>query len=842
MWSSLIHQKHEGMLLTEHGKGQVEASERTLVGRLPGLISDVKLLAISHGLEDALNGRDKEKIQQLSRVIQDFYTTTKIYDQIRIIDATGMEFVRINHSPSKPYLTPTSELQNKADRYYFKATMKLKKGEVYVSPIDLNIEHGKVEMPYKPNIRIATPLFSKHQRIGIAIVNYNAQKILDYFQAAHANPVHQKAAAISHIELINSDGLWLHANDESQVWVIALKERAESSFARLYPDEWQSIQLKQAGTLHTEHGLFIYQHIYPLADAVSAEQSAQYSWIVLDHIEQDYLLQMQDALFARYLLVYLLCMVVLVLVFMYLRKHAKLEQRLRELTIRAESDAQIRKLSSALAQAGESIMITDRAGVIEYVNQAFTTITGFSREEALGQTPRMLKSGLQDDVFYEKLWKKISCGEVWDSKIVDRKKDGSFYPAMLMISPIFDEQREIIGFIGIQQDLSAYEDLEAKFIQAQKMEAIGTLVGGIAHDFNNSLAGITGNLYLVQRDLEDRPKALKRLKRVEVLSFRAAGIIQQLLTFARKSIVSMNPMVISLFLKETIKIHKVTLPENIQLIVDIKKSDMNVKADINQLQQVIVNLINNARDAVCEAPEPSITIKLEHFLADSSFSEKHAVGISSEFACISIIDNGEGIQEKDLEHIFEPFFTTKDVGKGTGLGLAMAYGAIGLHKGVIDVESNTDTGTCFRIYLPVLKAAEGKTILDDDALHVQGNGEFILLVDDEETIVDVGKDVLEALNYQVLVGRNGYEAIEMYKTHGDKIKLIVMDIVMPRLGGVDAASAIHEINPEAEIIFSSGYDRSQTLMNQKLPEHCLFISKPFTISALSSAIHKLLSQ
>jgi len=358
---------------------------------------------------------------------------------------------------------------------------------------------------------------------------------------------------------------------------------------------------------------------------------------------------------------------------------------------------------------------------------------------------------------------------------------------------------------------------------------------------NNSLAGITGNLYLAQKDVEDRPKVLGRLKNVEELSFRAAGIIQQLLSFARKSVVSMNPMNISLFLKETIKMHRVTLPENIQLIADIKDSDMHVKADINQLQQAIVNLINNARDATCEVTEPSITIKLEHFVADSSFSTKHSVSEISEFSCISISDNGQGIAEKDLEHIFEPFFTTKEVGKGTGLGLAMVYGAIKSHNGIITVESNSDKGTCFCVYLPVLKDEKERVILNDSESYIPGNGECILLVDDEEAIINIGKDVLESLNYQILVGKNGYDAIEMYKIHGDKIKLIIMDIVMPRMGGVDAASAIQAINPRAKIIFSSGYDRTQTLMNQKLPEHCLFISKPFTISALSRAINKLLS-
>jgi len=513
-----------------------------------------------------------------------------------------------------------------------------------------------------------------------------------------------------------------------------------------------------------------------------------------------------------------------------------------------ESEFRFRKLVKEMPL---SIVYVLESGIIEDINDRFKQTFGYTLED-IPTADSWFQLAYPDDEYRQQVistWNSdvqtsIELGQDIEPKEYNvRCKNGDV--RIVEISGV------IIGdnLLATFNDITAHKDAEAalqisdeKFVQAQKMEAVGTLVGGIAHDFNNSLAGITGNLYLAQKDVQDRPKVLERLKNMEELSFRSAAIIQQLLTFARKSVVSMNPMVISSFLKETIKMQKVTLPENIQLIVDIKNMDMNVEADINQLQQAIVNLINNARDAVYEATEPSITIRLEHFVADSSFSTKHSVVKHSEFACISITDNGQGIEEKDLKHIFEPFFTTKEVGKGTGLGLAMVYGAVKSHDGIITVENNSDKGACFRIYLPVLKGGKEQAILDDSESHVLGSGECILLVDDEETIINIGKDVLESLNYQVLVGKDGYEAIEIYKTHGDKIKLIIMDIVMPRMGGVDAASAIQEINPEAKIIFSSGYDRTQTLMNQKLPEHCLFISKPFTISALSRAINRLLSQ
>ena len=335
-------------------------------------------------------------------------------------------------------------------------------------------------------------------------------------------------------------------------------------------------------------------------------------------------------------------------------------------------------LSSSVEQASEAIIITDKNGLIEYVNPSFVRLTGYDKDEVAGRSAAILKSEAHDEQFYQSIRQALAAGGSWQGRIVNKKKDAGCYPAMLAISPIKNEAGEITHFVGSQQDLREYEQMEEQFHQAQKMDALGTLVGGIAHDFNNALAGITGNLYLAKKLIPHVPDAVSRLETIETLSYRSAGMIQQLLTFARKDVKHMNPIAISSFLKESVKLYQASLEENINLAIQVADSDMHIRGDINQLQQVIMNLINNARDAVAGVKDPAIRIKLEPFEADAQFVHRYPGAKVRKYACISVADNGCGIKPDCMEHVFEPFFSTKEVGKGTGLGLAMVHGAVQL--------------------------------------------------------------------------------------------------------------------------------------------------------------------
>ena len=397
-----------------------------------------------------------------------------------------------------------------------------------------------------------------------------------------------------------------------------------------------------------------------------------------------------------------------------------LQAVVRNVTLRKKKEAMLHTLSTALEQAGESIVITDRNGVIAYVNPAFEKITGYNAQEAIGQTPRILKSGKQHPSFYEQMWHTITRGEVWHGKVEDKKKDGTLYPAMLTISPIVDEHGKITHFIGLHSDLSEQEALEQQFYQAQKMEAVGIMVGGIAHNFNNMLAGITGNIYMAKKSAAGDEKLSLKLSNIEELSFRSAEMIQQLLTFARKGIMRKQEISFSALLEETLSILCAEQANHhIDLHRDISSDALMVEGDTSQLSQVIMNLIHNARDAVEHTTEPSITVRLEHYRPDDQFFATHPDLAHCEYLHFSVEDNGSGIDQKEQQHIFEPFFTTKEPDKGTGLGLAMVYGSIQSHHGCIEFDSKRNGGTVFHVYLP--DAAQYNSGVQSDIIKKNAN-------------------------------------------------------------------------------------------------------------------------
>jgi len=528
-----------------------------------------------------------------------------------------------------------------------------------------------------------------------------------------------------------------------------------------------------------------------------------------------------------------------------IRQLVKSESKLKQLLGKTEQEVVEHQLVemgnfyfSAIKKAPHGVVVHQN-GKIVYVNEM--AISLFCRQETkTSLIGRPYLSFVHPDS-YQDAFNRIE--QLYDSggetPFINEKllrSDGSEFMAETSSVQIpYDSDSSILVTI---KDITEKLLLEEQLLHSQKLESIGTLVGGIAHDFNNMLAGITGNVFLAKMALYEGGNPTEELEHIEKLGFHASEMIQQLLAFARKSSIEMKPVPLAPFIKETIKLHRTAIPENITLETNLTSEMMLINGDATQLQQALINLVNNARDAVFKVKNPTIVIKLEKYKASREFLETHDYQrLDQEFARLTVYDNGYGIPEQNRIHLFEPFFTTKEVGEGSGLGLAMVYGTTKTHKGVIEVESQENRCTAFHLYFPLIKKpGESSEPLPYTEIE-KGSGETILLVDDQEEILEVGREVLARLGYKSLTASDGEEAIRMVKESPEHIHLAILDLVMPKVGGVEASKEILKISPGTKIMFSTGYDRDATLNGDDLGE---VLKKPFTIPKLSRAIKEAL--
>ncbi|ATX82995.1 PAS domain S-box-containing protein [Mariprofundus ferrinatatus] len=502
---------------------------------------------------------------------------------------------------------------------------------------------------------------------------------------------------------------------------------------------------------------------------------------------------------------------------------------------------ELSRLSQALQQAGECIIITSPDAEIEYVNPAFSEITGYTYDEVMGRKTSLLKSNQQDASFYRELWQTITAGRKWEGNLINRRKDGSFFPAMISIAPVFNDEREIAHYVAIIKDVTELKQLEQQLVQIQKMEAVGTLVGGIAHDFNNMLAAVQGNLYVAKKAIDDKLTIAEKLENIETLVGHAAGVVRQLLSFAKRDITEAEVINLNRLIEEGFSLARSTIPENIQHKLQICEEQLNIEVDPVQLQQVMINLSNNARDALEGADQPLIEWRLEHYVADEPFMNIHPDINSRELAKISVSDNGSGIERERLGSIFDPFYTTKEEGKGTGLGLAISFSTVQRFGGVIEVDSMPGRGTTFEVYLPLSQSSQIEPAAETEPVLASGNQEGILLVDDEEHVRSTTAEVLRDLGYRVFEAGDGEQALALYQEHADEIDLLLSDVIMPKMGGPELVEAIRRIDPEIPVILASGYDQDNSASRKRVIENCRFLTKPYSFERLGNYIQQMLS-
>ena len=484
----------------------------------------------------------------------------------------------------------------------------------------------------------------------------------------------------------------------------------------------------------------------------------------------------------------------------------------------------------------DPVVVYDMAGNVTYFNIAFTKVFGWTLEECFGKSMDVF---VPEDAWPETkmMIDKVLSGENF-SGIETRRytKEGSIIPVSISGSIYMGEDGDPMGSVINLRDISEQKELEKQLQQAQKMEAVGTLAGGIAHDFNNLLMGIQGCTSLLYFDIDASHPGFEYLNRIEDYIKNAANLTKQLLGFARSGKYEVKPTDINEIVDKSSDMFGRTKKE----ITIHKKNQAHiwtVDVDQSQIEQVILNLYVNAWQAMSGTGE--LYIQTENVILNDNDVKPYGV-TSGKYVKISVTDTGIGINKNIQHRIFDPFFTTKEMSRGTGLGLASAYGIIKGHGGIINVQSTEGEGTTFNIFLP----ASSKKIVKEKMLQkeiVRGT-ETILLVDDEDMIIDVGCDILKKLGYEVLTTKSGKEAIEIYRIKQKQIDLVILDMVMPEMDGGDTYDRLRDVNPDIRVLLSSGYSingHAEKILSRGCDG---FIQKPFDIKHLSLEIRKILDR
>lgn len=501
------------------------------------------------------------------------------------------------------------------------------------------------------------------------------------------------------------------------------------------------------------------------------------------------------------------------------------------------SEAELRKLSRAVEQSPTTIVITDLSGTIEFVNPKFTQLTGYSAEEALGKNPRMLKSGKTAPETYEQLWQTITSGQLWEGELLNKAKDGTLFREHTTISPLRNQQGEITHFLCTKEDITEKRRIQEQLNQAQKIDSIGRLAGGIAHDFNNMLATISGNVELALRKLENGKPLKNHLLQIKDTASRSADLTRQLLGFARKQTIQPQALDLNQSVQGMLKMLHRLIGEDIHLNWSPAADPMKVFIDPSQLDQILTNLVANARDAI--ATSGTLSLRSEKVTLDQHYCLIHPYTQPGDYVRLDVSDDGCGISPDELKNIFDPFFTTKTASKGTGIGLSTVYGIVRQNHGSIEVYTEVGCGTTFSVYLPYHTE---ELLIDSPAAekNVQRGHEQILLVEDDPKLLEVTQLLLEELGYQVSATSDWQQALKLAERTQNPVELLLTDVIMPGCNGKELAERIHARKPELKVLYMSGYANEIISSRGLLNEGVNLLRKPFTSQTLAAKLRDVL--
>ena len=509
-----------------------------------------------------------------------------------------------------------------------------------------------------------------------------------------------------------------------------------------------------------------------------------------------------------------------------------------EITEQKKAEEEQAKLWSAVEWAGEGIFMVDLDKRFTYVNAAFCKSCGFTREELVGKPTAITRSDSYPQSFYDSNWLDLEAGNIYSGRQTRRRKDGRPLEVELTITPVRDASGAIIQYVGVARDITEQLRMEAQLTHAQKMEAIGTLAGGVAHDFNNILTVIMGLGNLMQMSLAPDDRNRPYIDQIVASSEKAADLTQSLLAYSRQQRITLEPHGVGEVVAATVKLLKRLLPEDIELKLHRCDEKAVAMLDVSRMDQVLMNLATNARDAMTTGG--TLTIRTERAELDETFREARGFGTPGAYVRLSVTDTGVGMDKETMDRIFDPFFTTKEVGKGTGLGLASVYGIVKQHNGYITVTSAPLEGTTFDIYLPLADAPSTSTVVA--SAKVKGGSETILVLEDDPDVRNMLTKILSGRGYATLEAANGDDAFRVFAERKESVDLVILDVVMPGKNGKEVFDEIIGIDPTVKVIFVSGYTRDVVIDKGVEKDSVDFLEKPLSVGKLLTKVREVLDR
>jgi two-component system cell cycle sensor histidine kinase/response regulator CckA len=517
-------------------------------------------------------------------------------------------------------------------------------------------------------------------------------------------------------------------------------------------------------------------------------------------------------------------------------------QSVRESKVRKETARKLREQADLLDKARDAICVTDIEGRITYWNHSAERLFGWTGTEAQGQLLSELLSKLGCTPQIKAAHLALKSADSWTGQLQIKGKDSDPLVVESRWTLVRDDEGQDQSILIINTDITEQDKLEKQFLRAQRLESIGTLAGGIAHDLNNTLTPILIAVDMLRQDITD-PRLVRLLNVMDTSAHHGANLIRQMLTFARGTGTDGERMPVqpSLIIRDVVELIRETLPRSIHINSDNVANLHFVKGDPTQLSQVIMNLCVNSRDAMPDGGQ--LVISAQNVAIDEATASANPSAQPGRHVLITIADSGCGIPPDIIDRIFDPFFTTKSQGKGTGLGLATVLGIVKAHGGFLQVQSTVGQGTEFRVYLPaILENTEAAHNPPAMPAAIHGQGETILVIDDEASVREIVGATLEAYGYQVMLAADGHLGVDLYRQHANKIKAVLTDMMMPTMQGNQVIAALHAIKPDLPIMAMSGLLDAKKLDFTVEPGRLQILQKPMSSEQLFHAVHSLLNQ